>query len=133
MGFTFVASEFRVKIWPILFQSFGTFWFTTKSAKYTKVLDFFLIFYFPLFVLKLFFFVSCVLLSLRVFAACANFAPIKNSIAKYHATTKRTKDTKDSEIVKFQISCFVIFVSFVVDGSPQGTQKIDPVREGERQ
>ena len=33
---------------------------------------------------------------------------------KYHVTTKRTKVTKDSEIITFQFSYFVLFANFVV-------------------
>ena len=44
-----------------------------------------------------------VLLCLRFFSACANFAPIQmaESMSKYDVTTKRTKATKDSEIITF--------------------------------
>ena len=43
-------------------------------------------------------------------------------MGKYHVTTKRTKDTKDSEIIAFQFSSFVLpsallracFATFVV-------------------
>jgi hypothetical protein len=33
---------------------------------------------------------------------------------KYPITTKRTKDTKDLEIITFQFSYFVLFANFVV-------------------
>jgi len=39
---------------------------------------------------------------------------IAESISKYHVTTKRTKDTKDSEINYISISSFVLFATFVV-------------------
>jgi hypothetical protein len=35
-------------------------------------------------------------------------------MSKYHVTTKRTKETKDSEIIVFQFSSFVLFATFVV-------------------
>jgi hypothetical protein len=51
-----------------------------------------------------------VLLSLEIFAVCANFYrfQIAESISKYHLTTKRTKDTKDRKIITFQFSYFVL-------------------------
>ena len=39
---------------------------------------------------------------------------IAESISKYDVTTKRTKDTRDSEIITFQFSYFVLFATFVV-------------------
>jgi hypothetical protein len=56
-----------------------------------------------------------VLLRLREFSR--NFLcrfQIAGSIRKYHVTTKRTKDTKDSEIITFQFLNFVLFATFVV-------------------
>jgi nitrate reductase NapE component len=35
-------------------------------------------------------------------------------MSKYHVTTKRTKDTKDWEIITFQFLNFVLFANFVV-------------------
>ena len=50
------------------------------------------------------------------FCSLRKFCPLQivESISKYHATTKRTKDTKDSEIITFQFSSFVLFATFVV-------------------
>jgi hypothetical protein len=46
--------------------------------------------------------------SLRKF--CVD-SKLQESMSKYYVTTKRTKDTKDSEIIIFQFSYFVLFAT----------------------